>query len=97
MVVLMPILLLVSKRPSNFLLNIFKVLLGEKTWVGYTPAANESMLPKLKPAVLTTIHPLREEQLNPAAIQKVNFLYAKEYAPEKDLKIIFSSLRQLGE
>ncbi len=95
--VLMPILLLVSKRPSNFLLNIFKVLLGEKTWVGYAPSANQSMLPKLKPAVLTTIHPLQEEQLNAAAIQKVNFLYAKEYAPEKDLKIIFSSLRQLGE
>lgn len=95
-VALLPLLLLVVKHKANFVLNIFKVLLGEKTWVGYATAPNTEMLPKLKPAVLTTIEKMMSEKLNLVTIQKLNFLYAKEYSAEKDLAIIAKGITKLG-
>lgn len=91
---LLPLLLLVVKQKANFVLNIFKVLLGEKTWVGYAPSANLNVLPKLKPSVLTTTGKI--EKLNEVTVQKINFLYAKEYSVEKDLGILLSSASQFG-
>jgi O-antigen biosynthesis protein len=91
-----PVLLLFMKQRANFILNIFKVLLGEKTWVGYTPSGNIDVLPKLKPNVLHTVTKSASEKLNEVTIQKMNFMYAKEYSIEKDLSILLSSLAMLG-
>jgi hypothetical protein len=93
---LLPILLIIVKQKANFGLNIFKVLLGEKTWVGYAPSQNGDTLPKLKPSVLTTTDPNGVENLSDVKIQKLNFMYAKEYAIEKDLGILLTSLDRLG-
>jgi len=92
----MPLLLIVVKQRANFVLNIFRVLLGEKTWVGFALAANLEALPKLKNAVLSTVKPTSQEKLNEITIQKLNFLYAKEYSVEKDLAILFSAIANLG-
>lgn len=91
-----PLLLLVVKQKSNYVLNLLKVLLGEKTWVGYARAASTELLPKIKPSVVTTIDPLAADALNEVTIQKMNFLYAKEYSVEKDLSILLRSLTMLG-
>jgi GT2 family glycosyltransferase len=93
---LVPILLLAVKNKTDFILNIFKVLLGEKTWVGYTPVSNMEVLPKIKPSVLHTLGNAAQGSVNEIAIQKINFLYAKEYSIEKDLTIILKSLHLLG-
>jgi O-antigen biosynthesis protein len=93
---LSPVVLLFVKNKTDFILNIFKVLLGEKTWVGYTPVSNMEVLPKIKPAVLTTIGKASQTSINEVAIQKMNFLYAKEYSIEKDLSILFSAIPYLG-
>lgn len=91
-----PILLLVMKHKANYVLNLFRVLLGEKTWVGYAPVANTDLLPKIKPSVISTVDPVDSGHLNEVTIQKMNFLYAKEYSIEKDLSIIARSLTKLG-
>jgi GT2 family glycosyltransferase len=93
---LLPLLLLVVKQKANFVLNIFKVLLGEKTWVGYASSANNKVLPKLKPNVVSTTGALAMDKLNDTTIQKINFLYAKEYSIERDLEIVFKTIPQLG-
>jgi GT2 family glycosyltransferase len=93
---LLPLLLLVVKQKANFVLNIFKVLLGEKTWVGYAFSANNKILPKLKPNVIATTGAIAPDKLNETMIQKINFLYAKEYSIERDLEIVFKALPQLG-
>lgn len=93
---LIPALLLVVKNRSNFVLNIFRVLLGEKTWVGYTATTTPQVLPKLKPSVVTTTSMVATSLLNEVSRQKFNFLYAKEYAVEKDLAILIRSIRNLG-
>jgi O-antigen biosynthesis protein len=91
-----PLLLVFVKQRANFVLNIFKVLLGEKTWVGYAPSSNIDVLPKLKPNVLHTVSKSAAEKLNEVTIQKMNFMYAKEYSIENDLSILFKSLPLLG-
>lgn len=91
-----PVLLLVVSNKTDFILNIFKVLLGEKTWVGYAPVSNMELLPKIKPSVLATTGKASHVSYNEVAIQKINFLYAKEYSIEKDLGIVIRSLQQLG-
>lgn len=93
---LLPVLLLIVKQKANFILNIFKVLLAEKTWVGYAPAANINILPKLKPSVITTTGTTTASKLNEIMIQKINFLYAKEYSVERDVELVFKSVTQLG-
>jgi hypothetical protein len=93
---LLPLLLLVVVDKANFILNIFKIVLGEKTWVGYAIANNIDVLPKLKPSILTSIDPSPTHQLTEAAIQKMNFLYAKEYSMEKDLSILIRTVTKLG-
>jgi lipopolysaccharide/colanic/teichoic acid biosynthesis glycosyltransferase len=91
-----PVLLIVVGNKTDFILNIFKVLLGEKTWVGYAPVSNMELLPKIKPSVLATTGKASHVSHNEVAIQKINFLYAKEYSIEKDLGIVIRSLKQLG-
>jgi GT2 family glycosyltransferase len=93
---LLPLLLIVVVDKANFILNIFKIVLGEKTWVGYAIANNIDVLPKLKPSILTSIDPSPTHKLTEAAIQKMNFLYAKEYSMEKDLSILIRTVTKLG-
>jgi hypothetical protein len=64
--------------------------------VGYAIANNIDVLPKLKPSILTSIDPSPTHQLTEAAIQKMNFLYAKEYSMEKDLSILIRTVTKLG-
>jgi GT2 family glycosyltransferase len=91
-----PLLMLFIKRPLNFFSNIFKVFGGEKTWVSYANADNIKLLPSLKSGVVSPLDAHRNKQHNPVTIQKLNFLYAKDYSVEKDLLIVLKSLRSIG-
>lgn len=95
--VTIPMMLLVVKRKAQFILNLFQVFLGAKTWVGYAQASNIEILPALKPAVLTTIDTPTSQTPTETAIQKVNFLYAKDYSISNDLAIVFKQLSKLGD
>ncbi len=93
---LSPLMLLFVKRKGNYLLNIFKVLIGEKTWVGYAGTETNTTLPKIKTSVLSPLDNFRHQQVNEATLQKVNFMYAKDYSVGKDLSIIMNALNRLG-
>ena len=90
--VMLPVVVWMVNNKSNLILNLFKVLLGEKTWVGYATSSNTTILPKLKPGVLTTTTGLALAHSDERLIQKLNLQYAKEYSPDKDLNIIFKSI-----
>ncbi len=91
----LPVLFLFQKKPLHFFSNWIHVLLGNKTWVGYAQNNNIKLLPKIKEGVLSPINN-SNKTLNDISIQKLNFLYAKDYSIEKDLLIILKSLRDLG-
>ncbi len=93
---LSPVLLIMVKRRGNYLLNIFSVFLGEKTWVGYAQSKTNESLPKIKRSVLTPLDAFRHHHISEATLHKVNFIYAKDYTIEKDVSIILNSLSKLG-
>ena len=92
---LSPILVLFQKKPFHFFSNWFQVLLGRKTWVGYAKSENVKLLPRIKEGVLSPLDK-NSRILNEISIQKLNFLYAKDYSIEKDFIILLKSLRSLG-
>jgi len=93
---LSPILILVVRRKKNYLVNILRVMMGEKSWVGYASVENTTILPKIPNGVLTPVDIFDTKQINTYTIQKLNFLYAKDYSVEKDLKILLGSITKLG-
>jgi hypothetical protein len=91
-----PFVSLIIKNKTQFFKNWVQVLLGEKTWVGYAKADNIKLLPNLRQGVLNPIDNLTGKSYNPITIQKLNFLYAKDYSVEKDFLILIRSLRSWG-
>ncbi len=91
-----PVLLIFINKRFNYFSNIFKVLFGEKTWVGYAAVENNKVLPKIKKGVLTPLDSFGKKNINNITAQKLNFLYAKDYSIEKDLLILIGGLSRLG-
>lgn len=92
-----PFILFFLKEKTNFFFNCFGVLFGKKSWVGY--AHNTSLttdLPLLKPAVLSPLEGLSHTLLDDPTIQRLNFLYARDYDWQKDLHLIGKGWRNLG-
>lgn len=65
------------------------VLSGKKTWVGYANALQPSILPKIKPGVLPLCSNEQLNNLNTAAKAQCNTLYALDYTPREDFRIIW--------
>jgi FlaA1/EpsC-like NDP-sugar epimerase len=91
-----PFLLVFIKKPMNLFSNIFRVLLGEKTWVSYASADNIKLLPVIKSGIVSPLDAQPGKYFNPVTIQKLNFLYAKDYSIEGDFLIVLKAIRQVG-
>jgi hypothetical protein len=89
---LFPVLIFLQKRPFEFILNCFKVLLGKKTWVGFNKNMHQFKLPKIKEGVLF----VSNESQTVESIQKLNLIYAKDYSVTFDFKLMLKNIRYLG-
>ncbi len=89
------------QRPAGFFRNIFSVLLGSCSWVGYAPVKKVNIhLPPLKPGVLTTASGMAtaaNSRADDETRQKLNVLYARDYSVLKDLNLIINAFRLLGQ
>lgn len=93
LLVFSPLIILIQKKPAGFLRNLFLVLFGVKTWVGYEPGA-DPRLPSIKKAVLAPYAHLAVTDTE--AKNKINLAYSKDYRIEKDLQILVKNFRGLG-
>jgi len=93
---LSPVLIFLQKSPGSFLVNIFKVLFGKKSWVGYGAKTSLSKLPVIKIGVLNSAIPHRNIQLTEEQEAQLDFLYARDYHVKIDIDIILKCLRSLG-
>jgi GT2 family glycosyltransferase len=84
--VLSPLMLLLPLT-RKWSANAWSVLVGKKTWVGYSSQATDP-LPPLKSGVYTTAYQLIEP--NELFAQNLDQLYAKNYGVEMDLLAVFS-------
>ncbi len=92
--VLSPVLFFLQEKKSRYFLNVFSVLFGFYSWVGYGKATDKS-LPSIKRSVVSP-DLLSAAALDADKIKLLNLRYAKDYRPEKDLAIIWKCIRKLG-
>ncbi len=85
---LFPILILLTDNKKFYFKNIFMVLSGEKTWVGYLKTENSTALPQLKDSIFK---PVNYPVFDPEEIQKINFRYARDYHIADDIYAIYKS------
>lgn len=97
MFMILPVLLLLVKRPHGLLLNILRVLCGRASWVGYAPHTTGNVhLPSIRPGVLNPGDVIDPARLTPEIRERMNILYAKDYRISADLNILLKGFRELG-
>lgn len=93
-----PIHLIFIKNQIYFLKNIFDVLFGKKTWVGYND--DNAQLPPIKKGVINPdtlyIHKAIMLNIDKEFLKKINYWYAEDYEWTDDIKLIFKRYRLLG-
>lgn len=85
----LPLHFIFHPHPVRFIKEIFSVLAGSKTWVGYAGPA--PFLPLLKPGILSPLGKSANHQL----AQKADQLYARNYDWWQDFLIIITNYRKL--
>jgi hypothetical protein len=89
-----PVFIFLQKRPAGFYKNVFKVLAGKKTWVGY--ATEENDLPPIKKSVISsTSLPIKLNGLPNESLLKSDEWYATGYSALLDLKKISRGFKYL--
>ena len=76
--------------------NIFDVISGKKSWVGYASNSSGFSLPKIRKGILTPLDIIKKESVDTNTVDKLNMLYAKDYRIYNDLNIIMKAYRNLG-
>ncbi|MFW5793722.1 MAG: glycosyltransferase [Bacteroidota bacterium] len=84
------------KNPFGLLKNIFSVIVGNKTWVGYHPLPDNKKLPKIRKSVLNPADAFKGKSFDVKTLENLNSLYAREYKLEYDINIFFKGFRSLG-
>lgn len=93
-----PVILFIVNVPGNGFLNIFRVLSGSFSWVGYYPFLNNGNpnLPIVKRSILTPVDGLKNKEVPESTIELLNAGYAKNYNIFTDARILFTGLREIG-
>jgi len=93
----LPISLFTIKKRGGFIVNIFYVISGRKSWVGYDLQTDSKSMEQgsIQQGVLTpaSLYP----RLTGQEIKRINLSYAKDYRLSKDIEIILKKWKQLGE
>jgi hypothetical protein len=100
MLLLLPLLIIVVEQKIGFLKNIFAVIFGLKSWVGYNAMQqlDEPILkplPVIKKGVLSPIDGIKIKTNN-SNTNKLNLLYSKDYTVWQDVKIVLNAIKKLG-
>ncbi len=93
-----PLIFLFSKIPFKLINNSMNVLLGFKTWVGYSKKSNVStnQLPKIKEGILTPLDLGSKKEISDSFIRHSNMVYAKNYTVLNDAKILLKGFKHIG-
>ncbi len=94
--ILSPILFFVQDNKIGFIKNIFSVLFGLKSWVGYGNQKQEH-LPKIRSSVLTPVDAIKNISITEDTKNRLNLAYSKDYKIENDLNTVRKCLKKLGK
>lgn len=91
-----PLMLVLVSDRLGLIRNIMAVLLGQRTWVGLSSVEGSSFKSPIRKGVLSPVDMVNESDLNDHVKVKLNQIYARDYDPIKDLRIVFKSISRLG-
>jgi GT2 family glycosyltransferase len=96
-IVSFPVQVLFINKAVTAFKTALLVLIGKRTWVGYSYFQNT--LPLIPPGILTPSGYRNNNSFSVYnnALKKADIIYAREYDWMQDLKIIFNNYRYLGE
>ncbi|MFT4599840.1 MAG: GT2 family glycosyltransferase [Arenicella sp.] len=96
-ILLSPNLIWMFKSKGGFYKNMFGVLRGKISFVGYAKIhhASNLKLPSIKKGILSSLMLVPHNQLDDDAISRLNLIYAKNHSFRMDLKIIFKNFGKL--
>ena len=83
------------RNPLIYINNLFKVLSGRYSLVGYSIAHDD--LPEIRKGILSPADELNIDDLEPRTKSRLDFLYARDYTIYKDLSVIFTSFAKIGK
>ncbi len=92
-----PLLVLFIENKPGYFKNIFSVLSGRKTWVGYPKQDSHKKLPQIREGVLAPEMLHRHVALTPDLVEQIHLMYARNYKTRNDLLIILKNIPKLGE
>ncbi len=81
---------------GGFLRNIFAVMAGKKSWVGYQPTNESGKLPPIKQGVLFPTDALTLVDTNEEIVHKANVMYSRNYSFQTDMTILWRGRRFWG-
>jgi GT2 family glycosyltransferase len=92
---LSPIVVFLFQNKQHFLRNIFQVLTGKLSFVGYFSTNTHAafQLPRIKPGILNPTDSLSFS--DDSLTDKLNLIYARDYAVQKDFSILIKAWRRL--
>lgn len=90
-----PIFCWIYNNKKQLLSNILHCFIGKKTWVGFTSHTSHStiFLPKISDGIFNPTS--NSNLIEPALIDKLNMIYARDYSVKKDWDILKNNLRTL--
>ncbi|HOY30636.1 MAG TPA: glycosyltransferase [Bacteroidales bacterium] len=93
-----PVAAFLVKHPLGFLKNIFLVLAGLKSWVGFNMSVTGEIhkLPAIRKGVLNPADAIKKRSLSPEIAEGLNILYAKDYKIMNDINIVIKGFHNLG-
>jgi len=93
---LYPILFLLVDKKINFLKNIFSVLIGKYSWVGFAEQKNINYINKLPTIKQGILSISGKSELNEDNLFRINSEYAKNYNLTDDIYVIYKSFENIG-
>ena len=92
-----PAILFIVKKPIGLLRNIFSVLFGFKSWVGYSSRRLSDLhLPEIRKGVLNPEDAFNGKEIPEEANTRLNLMYARDYKLSNDATIIIKGFRETG-
>jgi GT2 family glycosyltransferase len=89
----LPISIWFYKNKVQFIKNMFALLIGKATCVGYIKTNSPTKLPKIKPGIL---HPYSGDiEVTEDNANKINLIYARDYSIQKDLSIFLRMWKKM--
>lgn len=93
-----PLCIWFVKQKSSFFINIFKVLFGFQSWVGYDKSVYNSLekLPSIRKGILFPKDAFPNKDISADISSRLNLMYAQDYKLKNDLQILLKAWHELG-